>query len=187
VLTIRRYRPADQQAVWSLHHLGLHQAGAHAGDGPWDDDLRQIESVYLSRGGEFLVGVDEGRLVAMGALRRRSAEVAEIKRMRVHPDVQRRGYGRAILVALERRARELGYARLELDTTTRQQAAIALYQGMGSFRRGAQRWLGWRRCCTPNIWIPLSSELSQASPQWHRARSQQWPSGPLSRSPRDLH
>jgi GNAT superfamily N-acetyltransferase len=131
VLTIRRYRLVDQEAVWSLHNLGLEQAGAHAGDGPWDDDLRHIELAYLSSGGEFLVGTLEGRVVAMGALRRRSAEVAEVKRMRVHPDVQRRGYGRAILVALERRARELGYVRLVLDTTTRQQAAIALYQGHG--------------------------------------------------------
>jgi len=29
----------------------------------------------------------------MGALKRRSAEVAEVKRMRVHPEVQRRGFG----------------------------------------------------------------------------------------------
>jgi GNAT superfamily N-acetyltransferase len=136
VLTIRRYQPEDQEAVWSLHNLGLEQAEAHAGEGPWDDDLGQIESAYLSGGGEFLVGVLEGRVVAMRALRRRSAEVAEVKRMRVHPDVQRRGFGRAILVALERRARDLGYLELVLETTTRQQAAIALYQGHGFVQTG---------------------------------------------------
>jgi ribosomal protein S18 acetylase RimI-like enzyme len=135
-LTIRRYRLADHEAVWSLHNLALQHAGAHVGNGPWDDDLRQIESVYLSGGGEFLVGTIEGRMVGMGALRRRSAEVAEVKRMRVHPDSQRRGVGRAILVALERRARELGYARLVLDTTTRQQAAIGLYRGHGFVATG---------------------------------------------------
>jgi hypothetical protein len=65
VLTIRRYQPADQEDVWSLHNLGLRQAGAHAGDGPWDDDLRQIESAYLRGGGEFLVGALAGRVVAV--------------------------------------------------------------------------------------------------------------------------
>jgi GNAT superfamily N-acetyltransferase len=133
---IRRYQAMDQAAVWSLHNLGLEQAGVHAGDGPWDDDLRQIESAYLSSGGEFLVGTLHGRVVAMGALRRRSAKVAEIKRMRVHPDVQRRGYGRAVLAALERCARELGYVQLVLDTTTHQQAAVALYQGHGFVQTG---------------------------------------------------
>lgn len=131
MLTIRRYQLADQEAVWSLHNLALREAGAYAGNGPWDDDLRHVEAAYLSSGGEFLVGTLEGRVVAMGGLRRRSAEVAEVKRMRVHPGVQRRGYGRAVLAALERRARQLGYVRLVLDTTTRQRAAIALYQGHG--------------------------------------------------------
>jgi GNAT superfamily N-acetyltransferase len=56
--------------------------------------------------------------------------------MRVHPEVQRRGFGRAILLALEQRARELGYGRLVLDTTTRQQAAIALYQNNGFVQTG---------------------------------------------------
>lgn len=47
-----------------------------------------------------------------------------------------RRQGRAILVALERRGRELGYVELILDITTRQQAAIALYQGHGFVQTG---------------------------------------------------
>jgi GNAT superfamily N-acetyltransferase len=136
VLTIRRYQAGDREAVWSLHNLALEEVGAHAGNGPWDEDVRRVEATYLGDGGEFLVGVLEGRVVAMGALRRRSAEVAEVKRMRVHPQVQRRGFGRAILVALERRARELGYVRLVLDTTTLQRAAIALYRDHGYVETG---------------------------------------------------
>ncbi len=54
----------------------------------------------------------------MGALRRTTNEWAEIKRMRVHPDFQRRGFGQMILEALEARAVALGYAALHLDTTT---------------------------------------------------------------------
>jgi N-acetylglutamate synthase-like GNAT family acetyltransferase len=57
--------------------------------------------VYLKNQGEFLVGVCEGRIVAMGALRRTTNERAEIKRMRVHPDFQRCGFGQMILEALE--------------------------------------------------------------------------------------
>jgi GNAT superfamily N-acetyltransferase len=36
--------------------------------------------------------------------------------MRVHTDFQRRGFGQAIFTALEKRARELGYSVLYLDT-----------------------------------------------------------------------
>lgn len=131
VVSIRRYEVADQQAVWDLHHTALRQAGAHLGSGPWDDDLRDIERLYLDGSGEFLVGELNGDIVAMGALRCRCLGVAAVRRMRVHPDHQRRGIGRRILGALEARAQELGYRRLVLDTTTVQHAAIAFYSAHG--------------------------------------------------------
>src|SRR5437868_14699416 len=103
-LIIRRYEPRDHDEAWSLHNLALERAGAHPGNGPWDDDLHHVDEVYLAAGGEFLVGELRGRIVAMGALQRTSEIRGEIKRMRVHPDCQRRGYGEAVLTELEDRA-----------------------------------------------------------------------------------
>ena len=97
------------------------------GKGPWDDDLNNVKDDYLKKGGEFFVGTQAGRIVAMGALKRLSATCAEIKRMRVHPDYQRRGFGQAILEALEARAAESGYDTLQLDTTVQPIAARSLY------------------------------------------------------------
>jgi GNAT superfamily N-acetyltransferase len=57
-----------------------------------------------------------------------AGDKAEVKRMRVHPDHQRHGYGKQILRALEQRARELGHQSLELETTTQQHAAQHFYQ-----------------------------------------------------------
>jgi hypothetical protein len=56
VLQLRRYKDADASTVWRLHDEGMRQAEAHAGDGPWDDDLRSIRSSYLENRGEFLIG-----------------------------------------------------------------------------------------------------------------------------------
>jgi ribosomal protein S18 acetylase RimI-like enzyme len=130
-LQIRRYDNIDHDAVWNLHNLALDDVGAHAGNGPWDEDLHDIDRVYISNGGEFLVGFSQGQMVAMGALMRSSNERAEIKRMRVHPHYQRKGYGRAILQALENRAMELGFTVLHLDTTVQQTAAQSLYEHTG--------------------------------------------------------
>jgi ribosomal protein S18 acetylase RimI-like enzyme len=126
-LRIRRYEPRDKRAVRRLHDDALNEVGAHLGSGPWDDDLDEIEGVYLDQGGEFLVGVLDGKIVAMGALMRISLEKAELKRMRVGPGLQGRGYGQAMLDALHRRASELGYSTLRLDTTVQQWAAQRLY------------------------------------------------------------
>ena len=137
-LRIRRYEPGDKEAVWRLHNEALDAVGAHLGNGDWDDDLHGIGGAYLEAGGEFLVGVLDGRVVAMGALRRISHEEAEVKRMRVEPALQGRGYGRALLEALHRRAAGLGYSTLRLDTTVHQRAARSLYEGSGyrEARRG---------------------------------------------------
>ena len=130
-MKIRRYRSADHDAVWELHNVALLQIGAHAGNGPWDGDLHRIEAVYISPGGEFFVGTSSGRIVAMGALLRHSANQASIRRMRVHPDVQRKGLGRQMLSALEQRAAELGFRTLILETTVQQVPAIQLYSRSG--------------------------------------------------------
>ena len=125
------FQNGDADAVWELHNLALDGTGAHLGDGPWDDDLRSIPVSDLQDGGEFIVGLIDGRLVAMGGLRHITDAAAELKRMRVHPAFQRRGFGRQILGALENRARELGYTKLRLDTTIRQTAAQRLYTSAG--------------------------------------------------------
>jgi GNAT superfamily N-acetyltransferase len=130
-LHIRRYRPSDKRAVRRLHDDALNEVGAHLGAGPWDDDLDDIEGVYLDSGGEFLVGILEGEVVAMGAIRRVSPDAAEVKRMRVRPGLQGRGYGQTLLDALHRRAANLDYTTLHLDTTVQQRAARHLYTKNG--------------------------------------------------------
>jgi ribosomal protein S18 acetylase RimI-like enzyme len=143
MLQIRQYQDADHDEVFALHNLALHQVGAHVGNGPWDDDLHRVRQVYLDGGGEFLVGLIEGRIVAMGALRRIDGTSAEVTRMRVHPDHQRCGYGEAILARLEQRARELGYRGLQLSTTVAQVAAQKLYEANDYRRTGQRRFAGF--------------------------------------------
>jgi len=131
MFTLRRYTSADQEAVEYLHVFVIQQTGAYLGRGPWDDDVYAIEEVYLNNQGEFLIGECDDLVVAMGALKRTSPERAEIKRMRVHPDYQGRGYGQLILDELEARARALGYHTLHLDTSILQIPAQRLYEKNG--------------------------------------------------------
>jgi len=136
MLTIRQYQYTDRAEVRTLHDVALESVGAHMGRGPWDADLDRIEKEYLEDGGEFLVGHLDGKIIAMGALKRTDSKWVEIKRMRVHPDFHRRGFGQMILRALEDRAEELGYSHLHLDTTVQQIAAQGLYDENGYKRTG---------------------------------------------------
>jgi len=131
MLTLRCYTCADQEAVEHLHVFAIQQTGAYLGRGPWDNDIYAIEEVYLKNQGAFLIGECDGLVVAMGALKRTSPERAEIKRMRVHPEYQGRGYGQLILDELEAHARALGYQTLHLDTSILQLPAQRLYEKNG--------------------------------------------------------
>ncbi len=131
MFTLRRYKPADLEAVAYLHVYAIQQAGAYLGRGPWDDDVYAIEEAYLNNQGAFLIGEWDGVFVAMGAFRRTSRERAEIKRMRVHPDYQGRGFGQLILNELETSARAMGYKTLHLDTSVVQVPAQKLYEKNG--------------------------------------------------------
>lgn len=139
-LSIRRFEPPDADAVWSVHEAAFRASPlAFVEAAAVDEDILAIESHYLDAGGEFLVGeVDESpaepshsEIVAMGGFRPIDAERVEIKRMRVHPAYQRRGFARAILGTLEMRAREEGYDVAELETIESLRAARSLYHDAG--------------------------------------------------------
>lgn len=130
----RRFRPDDATAIRDLHVLALRSTGAFIETNDtrdWDSDLENIEEVYLRPGGEFLVGVLGGEIVAMGALRLGQDGSATLKRMRVHPRFQRRGFGRELLRRLEEAARQRHVTRIVLDTLPVQGAALALYSSSG--------------------------------------------------------
>src|SRR5687768_16271003 len=106
-LEIRQYEAADYDAMWELNNRALNIAGAHPGE-DYFGDLHQIEDAYLNAGGDFLVGKVEDQIVAMGAFKRTDDARAEVVRMRIHPDFQRRGFGQAMLSALMDRAANSG-------------------------------------------------------------------------------
>jgi len=136
-LIIRQFQPSDFDFVLKLHVDGLNQFNASIGDPHFDKDINHIESTYLSRDGDFLVGELFGRIISMGAYRRHDLETAEIKRIRVAEGHRKKGYGQLILSSLEERIKERGFKRIILDTTANQVPAQRLFEknGYSEFRR----------------------------------------------------
>lgn len=135
-LAVDRFDPTDAVRVRELHHEAFRDAPEYVPDAP-DEDLTDVEGHYLDRGGEFLVGRVDGRIVAMGAALPADVEepiarygdvaehpglagaptpVALLKRLRVAPAARRNGYGSQITDALFEWAREEGFRSVALDT-----------------------------------------------------------------------
>jgi GNAT superfamily N-acetyltransferase len=82
--------------------------------------------------GEFLVLFDaNGEGIGCGGLKDLGSHAYEVKRMWIAPRHRGRGYARALLAALEERARDLGALELRLDTSAVLVEAVALYRASG--------------------------------------------------------
>ncbi len=121
------YEPRFHAAILELHCSAI--ANMHLGMDTQSEerDLHEIERIYLDSGGEFLVGLQDGEVVAMGGFKPLSAERAELKRMRVAPHLQRRGIGSQLLVELETRAISRGFREVCLETAQSRPLTLAFY------------------------------------------------------------
>lgn len=83
----------------------------------------------------FVIGYDDGVAVACGGLRALDdvpgETYGEVKRMYVAPAARGRGLSKLVLRDLERRARDLGWSRLVLETGELQPEAMSLYAREG--------------------------------------------------------
>lgn len=94
-------------------------------------DLVEVESVYLHRNGEFLLGFIDERLIAMGGFQRLSDDSAELRRMRISKEVQGRGCGTSLLRELEQNAFRAGVRTLRLETARRRPLTLQFYRKHG--------------------------------------------------------
>lgn len=77
----------------------------------------------------FVIARSEGEAVGCGCIRPLTAEVCELKRM--YSKYRDRGIGRRVLLALEARARELGYREVWLETRKVNAQAVNFYTRWG--------------------------------------------------------
>jgi GNAT superfamily N-acetyltransferase len=95
------------------------------------DAAVMMPAEFAEPDGLFLVSEVDGEIVAMGGWRRHDETAVEIKRMYVPERYRRKGYARAVLAELERRAAAAGYRRIVLNTGVEQPEAVAMYQSAG--------------------------------------------------------
>ena len=111
---------------------------------PHDDlkDLLRPGQSFPPPGGFFVIEDGRGRIGACAALDFPEQGVAELHRVYVRPDLQRRGLGRRLSEAMLARAAAAGATRMILYSDTRFAGAHAMYQRLGFARVGGARALG---------------------------------------------
>lgn len=118
--------------------LALHLAGMRSHSPPGSVHALDVSGLDVPDVTLWGARAGDGRLAAMGALKRLARDHAEVKSMRTHPDYLRMGAAAAVLQAIIAAAQAEGVARLSLETGTGEafEPALALYHKRG-FAHGA--------------------------------------------------
>ena len=99
----------------------------------FEEELRALPGKYAPPAGRLLLASWEGQVAGMGALRPMDeAGACEMKRLYVRPAFRGHAIGLTLAEKLVRDAREIGYARMRLDTVPgKMDRAIAMYRQLG--------------------------------------------------------
>ena len=109
-----------------------------------DQFRRPSGRLFLAKSGEAVVGIC--------CLKRLDAATCELKRLFVHPDYRHQGAGWLLVKAVVTAGRQMGFARIRLDTAPAFASAQRLYQAAGFYPIGpydgteadVELWDQWR-------------------------------------------
>ncbi len=132
-----RYRPEYFEPMLELHRSA--GVGLTIGISQHDEevDLRTIEQIYLQSSGEFLIGLLDGVVIAMGGFQRLLENSAELRRMRIRRDLQDQGYGSQLLQELERLAFQSGIYIFSFETAKARPLTLEFYRKHGYQETGS--------------------------------------------------
>jgi putative acetyltransferase len=129
---VRRATNADTDSIRDLIFSVLREYHLEPDPDGADADLLDIERNYHARGGLFDVLEDgAGKIVGAVALYPVDAATCELRKMYLAPESRGRGTGKRLLEHALRRASELRFRRVVLETATALKEAIALYTRYG--------------------------------------------------------
>ena len=120
---IRSYRPGDREAVvslWSICELTR----------PWNDPNRDIDRKLARDAENLLVLEEDGELIG-SVMVGYEGHRGWVNYLAVHPDHQRQGLGRLLMDEAERRLRDLGCAKVNLQVRASNETAREFYRQIG--------------------------------------------------------
>jgi putative acetyltransferase len=130
-----RLRPAtnaDGEQIMGLVYTVLGEYHLQPDPQCTDADLKDIEQSYLNRGGVFYVlEAENGSIIGSYGLYPMEVGTCELRKMYLHRAYRGKGHGRHMLEDALAKAKQLGFAKITLETASVLKEAIRLYESYG--------------------------------------------------------
>jgi putative acetyltransferase len=97
----------------------------------FETELQGLSQMYGPPQGKAFIARQGGKAVGCVAVRGLEPGISEMKRLYVRPIARKTGLGRTLADLAVTTARDLGYAKMRLDTLASMAEAVRLYQAMG--------------------------------------------------------
>lgn len=97
----------------------------------FEHELATLPGKYAPPRGVIFLAFEQHDLVGCVAVRVRTGDQAELKRLYVRPDFQGQGIGKKLFETAMQSARKMGYQSIVLDTLESMLTARAIYQSYG--------------------------------------------------------
>jgi putative acetyltransferase len=130
-LNIRPATNSDSDEIKAVVFGVLKEYGLEPDPGNTDEDLDSIDSHYWKNGGYFGVVEDGNIIVATIGLYRVDQQTCELRKMYALPSQRGKGLGRKLMEFALRKAKEMGFKRIVLETAAPLKEAIGLYKRFG--------------------------------------------------------
>lgn len=128
---VRHARAEEMSAIRALMRDYAAWAGVDLSFQDFDRECRELPGEYAPPHGALLVGIVGEALAGMVALRARSSDTCEMKRLFVRASARGSGLGRALVEHVIDEARRRGYREMVLDTLPAMRDAQQMYARFG--------------------------------------------------------
>ena len=129
-INVRSFQPDDQPAVLTLYNLGLLAGKVTPND--TGADIEYIQDAYFNSDRDhFWVATLNKQIVGMIGVAADDEHTAEIRRLRVQPDLQSTDIASRLLATALEHCKTHGFLKIRLDTRFEREEAVDLFDKLG--------------------------------------------------------